>query len=39
MLTGQGLLVILAGYFEAKTGLPPVEVEVDGSGGADPLEF
>jgi PAT family beta-lactamase induction signal transducer AmpG len=28
MLTGQGLLVILAGYFEAKTGLPPVEVEV-----------
>ncbi|RLD25754.1 MAG: MFS transporter, partial [Bacteroidetes bacterium] len=28
MLTGQGLLVILAGYFEAKTGLPPVDVEV-----------
>lgn len=28
MLTGQGLLVILAGHFEAKTGLPPVEVEV-----------
>ncbi|MCF8380540.1 MAG: MFS transporter [Bacteroidales bacterium] len=28
MLTGQGLLVILAGYFEAKTGLPPVEVSV-----------
>ena len=28
MLTGQGLLVILAGYFEAKTGLPPVEVQV-----------
>ncbi|MEA3476800.1 MAG: MFS transporter [Bacteroidota bacterium] len=28
MLTGQGLLVILAGYFEAKTGLPPVEVNV-----------
>ena len=28
MLTGQGLLVIVAGYFEAKTGLPPVEVEV-----------
>jgi len=28
MLTGQGLLVILAGYFEAKTGLPPVEVMV-----------
>jgi PAT family beta-lactamase induction signal transducer AmpG len=28
MLTGQGLLVILAGHFEARTGLPPVEVEV-----------
>ncbi|MCP4648435.1 MAG: AmpG family muropeptide MFS transporter, partial [bacterium] len=28
MLTGQGLLVILAGSLEAKTGLPPVEVEV-----------
>jgi PAT family beta-lactamase induction signal transducer AmpG len=28
MLTGQGLLVILAGYFEAKTGLPPVDVQV-----------
>ncbi|MCP4314252.1 MAG: AmpG family muropeptide MFS transporter [Bacteroidetes bacterium] len=28
MLTGQGLLVILAGYFEAKTGLPEVEVNV-----------
>ena len=28
MLTGQGLLVIFAGYFEAKTGLPPVEIEV-----------
>jgi len=28
MLTGQGLLVILAGYFEAKTGLPEVQVMV-----------
>ncbi|MDF1574770.1 MAG: MFS transporter [Bacteroidales bacterium] len=28
MLTGQGLLVILAGYFEAKTGLPEVELMV-----------
>ncbi len=28
MLTGQGLLVILAGYFESKTGLPPVEMDV-----------
>lgn len=29
MLTGQGLLVILAGYFEAKTGLPEVGVRVE----------
>lgn len=28
MLTGQGLLVILAGFFEARTGLPPVDVNV-----------
>jgi len=28
MLTGQGLLVILAGYFEARTGLPELEVNV-----------
>ena len=28
MLTGQGLLVILAGTFEARTGLPPVEIRV-----------
>jgi PAT family beta-lactamase induction signal transducer AmpG len=32
MLTGQGLLVILAGYFEARTGLPEVEVGVVASG-------
>ncbi len=29
MLTGQGLLVILAGYFEARTGLPEIEVMVN----------
>ncbi len=28
MLTGQGLLVILAGHFETSTGLPPVDVQV-----------
>jgi len=28
MLTGQGLLVILAGFFESRTGLPPLEVNV-----------
>ena len=35
MLTGQGLLVILAGYFEAKTGLPPVEVNVIAESGIE----
>jgi len=39
MLTGQGLLVILAGYFEAKTGLPPVEVEVVTLEGQSTAEF
>jgi len=39
MLTGQGLLVILAGYFEAKTGLPPVEVEVVTIEGQTPTIF
>lgn len=28
MLTGQGLLVILAGHFETSTGLPPVDVQI-----------
>ena len=28
MITGQGLLIILAGYFETTTGLPPIEVNV-----------
>jgi len=28
MITGQGLLIILAGYFETTTGLPPVEVGI-----------
>ena len=28
MLTGQGLLVIFAGYVESRTGLPPVEIQV-----------
>ncbi len=28
MITGQGLLIIFAGYFEAHTGLPSVEVPV-----------
>ncbi len=28
MITGQGLIVVLAGYLEASTGLPPVEMTV-----------
>ena len=28
MITGQGLLIILAGFLESATGLPPVEVDV-----------
>jgi PAT family beta-lactamase induction signal transducer AmpG len=39
MLTGQGLLVILAGFFEAKTGLPPVELHVMAVEGHTALEF
>lgn len=39
MLTGQGLLVILAGAFEARTGLPRVEVEVVTEAGKTPLDF
>jgi PAT family beta-lactamase induction signal transducer AmpG len=39
MLTGQGLLVILAGYFEAKTGLPVVEVQVMAVEGQTRADF
>lgn len=39
MLTGQGLLVILAGHFEAKTGLPPVKINVNAVATADSLYF
>ncbi|NJK98779.1 MAG: AmpG family muropeptide MFS transporter [Bacteroidales bacterium] len=28
MITGQGLLIILAGFFETYTGLPPIELNV-----------
>jgi MFS transporter, PAT family, beta-lactamase induction signal transducer AmpG len=33
MITGQGLLIILAGYFETSTGLPPVEISVKANPG------
>lgn len=29
MITGQGLLIILAGFFEVSTGLPPVDISVN----------
>ncbi len=31
MITGQGLLVILAGYVESHSGLPPVELKIQSS--------
>jgi MFS transporter, PAT family, beta-lactamase induction signal transducer AmpG len=39
MLTGQGLLVILAGAFEARTGLPPVEIRVETVEGSATASF
>ncbi len=39
MLTGQGLLVIIAGSLEARTGLPPVEVKVQSVEGFSSLKF
>ncbi len=38
LITGQGLLVILAGYVQAHTGLPKVELEVRAQPGAARLE-
>ncbi len=29
MITGQGLLIILAGFFEVSTGLPPIEINAE----------
>jgi PAT family beta-lactamase induction signal transducer AmpG len=34
MITGQGLLIILAGFFETSTGLPPIEINVSASTAA-----
>ncbi len=31
MITGQGLLIILAGYFETTTGLPPIDISLKAS--------
>ena len=34
MITGQGLLIILAGFFEVSTGLPPIEINVSANPAA-----
>lgn len=34
MITGQGLLIILAGFFETSTGLPPIEINVSAGPSA-----
>ncbi len=39
MITGQGLLVVLAGYLEVATGLPPVSFELDVKPGAAATQF
>jgi PAT family beta-lactamase induction signal transducer AmpG len=39
MITGQGLLIILAGYFESTTGLPAVETTVYSSPSRDVIQF
>jgi PAT family beta-lactamase induction signal transducer AmpG len=39
MITGQGLLVILAGYLESTSGLPPVEINVTSKPGIESGEL
>ncbi|MBN1300770.1 MAG: MFS transporter [Melioribacteraceae bacterium] len=39
MITGQGLLVILAGYFESTTGLPPVDISVYSKPSDEKIQF
>jgi PAT family beta-lactamase induction signal transducer AmpG len=38
MISGQGLLVILAGVIQSSTGLPPVELRVEAKSGAAPIQ-
>jgi len=38
MITGQGLLVILAGYIQTHTGLPRVELTVTAAPGSAPVQ-
>ncbi|MCF6268118.1 MAG: MFS transporter [Melioribacteraceae bacterium] len=35
MITGQGLLIILAGYFETTTGLPALDIKVNANPSAE----
>ncbi len=35
MITGQGLLIILAGYFETTTGLPALDIQVSANPNAE----
>jgi len=35
MITGQGLLIILAGYFETTTGLPALDIQVNANPNAE----
>ena len=39
MITGQGLLVILAGYVESSSGLPPIEINVVSKPGLGTCKF
>ena len=39
MLTGQGLLVILAGYFETSTGLPKIDIVINTAQNSNVQEF
>lgn len=39
MITGQGLLVILAGHLESTSGLPPVEINVTSKPGIELTEY
>ncbi len=39
MITGQGLLIILAGYFESSTGLPTVEFNVKTAPNVENVKF
>lgn len=39
MIFGQGLLIILAGYIESNSGLPPVDINVTSKPNAEVVEF